>query len=305
MSVFRVDDYPGTDTQRLAAACNAALKAIPSTVELPNRELRLTAYQNVRPGVNVVGSGVLSVLFLDYLGAASPSGNSPFGLRIMGAGPPTLLEGFAIRARPAGYYRLIHVQQAADVTFSLLDFGVCGQSFVTATDSSNLAYLDLYGPYGGDNSYQRQAACYKLSVAGCNGVTMHRLTMGRPDDDHNQSFVTVNNSHGVTVADSTFYGSKTYCLNTHGTGSTGVVFARNELRPGSDALYGAILVGNEYWGADLDVTVTDNTMVGAGRFLQVRAGSEVNMRGNTVPACNELVGFGPGGGTVHLTGDGS
>ena len=305
MATFRVDDFPGTDTQRLAAACNAALKAIPSTVELPNRELTLTAYQNVRPGVNVVGSGSASGLFLDYPGATAPSGSSPFGLRVMGAGPPTVLEGFAIRARPTGYYRLIHVQQATDVTFILLGFGVCGQSFITATDSTNLTYLALTGPYGGDNSYQRQSACYKLSVAGCNNVTMRFLELGRPEDDHNQSFVTVNNSHGVTVADSTFYGSKTYCLNTHGTGSTGVVFARNELRPGSDALYGAILVGNEYWGADLDVTVTDNTMLGPGRFLQVRAGSVVNMSGNAVPACNELVGFGPGGGTVHLTGDGS
>lgn len=83
------------------------------------------------------------------------------------------------------------------------------------------------------------------------------------------------------------------------------MFARNTLMPGPDALYGAVLVGNEYYGADHDVTVVDNIMVGDGRFLQVRAGSEVNMRGNTVPACNELVGFGPGGGTVHLTGGGS
>jgi hypothetical protein len=79
-----------------------------------------------------------------------------------------------------------------------------------------------------------------------------------------------------------------------------VLFENNHLEPGPNAHYGAVLVGNEAYGPDLDVTIRGNTMQGPGRFLQLRAGSGAWLEGNIVPAGNELVGGGPGGGTAHM-----
>jgi hypothetical protein len=300
VSVYRVDDYGGTDSERLAAACTAALKAIPATVELPARQLMLTRYQNVRLGVSVQGVAG-SGLFLDYPGATAPAGNSPYGLNVAGAaGHPTVLAGFSIRARPTGYYRLLTGLNANGVELRDLTFGVCGQSFVELRGCTNVGIYDCEGAYGGDNSYDKASAKYKIAIVNCANVDMAGLELGDPTHDRNQSFVTINASANVTVRESRFYGTRTYCLNTHGTGSTGVLFENNHLEPGPNAHYGAVLVGNEAYGPDLDVTIRGNTMQGPGRFLQLRAGSGAWLEGNIVPAGNELVGGGPGGGTAHL-----
>jgi hypothetical protein len=301
---FRVDDYQGSDSDRLAAACTAALKAIPATVELPDRELTLTRYQNVRLGVNIIGQGAaVSALFLDYPGASAPAGNSPYGLNVAGAaGHPTVLAGFSIRARPAGYYRLLTGLNANGLELRDLTFGVCGQSFAELRGCTTVGIYDCEGAYGGDNSYDKASAKYKIALVNCANVDIAGLELGDPTHDRNQSFVTINASADVTVRESRFYGTRTYCLNTHGTGSTNVVFENNLLEPGENAHFGAILVGNEYYGPDLGVTVRHNTMEGPGRFLQVRAGSEAHLSGNSVPPQDIADWFGPGGGKVCVTG---
>jgi hypothetical protein len=302
VSVYRVDDYGGTDSERLAAACTAALKAIPATVELPARQLMLTRYQNVRLGVSVQGVAG-SGLFLDYPGATAPAGNSPYGLNVAGAvGHPTVLAGFSIRARPTGYYRLLAGLNANGLELRDLTFGVCGQSFVELRGCTNVGIYDCEGAYGGDNSYDKASAKYKIALVNCADVDVAGLELGDPAHDRNQSFVTINASADVTVRESRFYGTRTYCLNTHGTGSTNVLFENNHLAPGENAHFGAILVGNEYYGPDLGVTVRHNTMEGPGRFLQVRAGSEAHLSGNSVPPQDIADWFGPGGGKVCVTG---
>ena len=305
---FYVDSYVGTDTQRLASAYSAAFSARPSTVVLPNRELTLTAKRDFRPGVSLRGSGSASSIFLDFPGATAPAGNAPYGIGIVRNAtldPPSMtstFSGFSIRARPTGYYKLVYAFGAAHVTLSNLTFGVAGQSFLEIRNSSDVRGAGLIGRFGGDNSWDRASAKYKIAVVGSQGVLLEGMSLGDPAHNRNQSFVTVNDSDGVIVRDSTFYGTQTYALNTHGTGSTGVVFERNTLQTGTAALYGAILVGNEAWGPDLNVEVRDNTMIGPGRFLQLRAGSSVNWRNNTVPLGTELFNFGPGGGTIHVSG---
>lgn len=305
MTEIWVDDYQGTDRERLGLAYAAAFVSRPATVVLPARELRLASYLNVRPGVSIRGETGSSVL-LDYPGSTSPSGSAPAGFRLMRTTTDpelqTALSGFAIRGRPEGYYKLIYALGASDVLVEGVDFGVCGQSFVELRNSTRMVIQDCTGPYGGDNSYDLGSSKYKIAVVGCTDVNVARVVLGTPEHDRNQSFVTINASHDVKVYDSMFYGTRTYCLNTHGTGSTGVVFERNQLHPGPNAKYGAVLVGNEYWGPDIDVVIRDNTMHGPGHFLELRAVSDANLNGNTIPACTELVRFGPGGGVARVSG---
>lgn len=291
MTEILVEAQPGaTDSDKLAAACSKAIPLIPSTVVLPDRPFQMTRYQNLRLGVSLAGYGrTRSLVNLDFPGAAAPAGNSPFGFRVAGApGHESRLEEFAIGARPTGYFRLITCLGAEGVLLRDLDFGVCGQSFVEMRGCSHVELVGCVGPYGGDNSFDGASSKYKLHFIDSTDVSLHGLTMGSPDHDRNQSFVTFNKVTRGRVAGSVFHGTKTYCLNTHGGGSREIVFEANLLHPGRDAKFGAILVGNEAWGADRDVSIRGNTMVGPGRFLEVREDSSVFLQGNVVPPWPEV-----------------
>ena len=61
------------------------------------------------------------------------------------------------------------------------------------------------------------------------------------------------------------------------------------MSPGVNAHFGAVLVGNESWGSDRDITVARNTMVGPGRFLEVREPSVVFVDDNDAPDCTEFL----------------
>jgi hypothetical protein len=305
VNTFRVDDETGTDQERLTKAHAKARAAIPSTVLLPDYELRLTNYFNWRAGVTIDVEGADSGFFLDYPGAVAPLGSvqAPAGLRIqdnpLTTGYLTTLTGFTIRARPEGYYRLIQAISVPGLNINGVRFGVCGKSFIEASNCPGIRINNIVGPYGGDNSWDRASGKYKVSLIACNDFLIDSPVLGTPAHDHNQSFITINGGNG-SVINPTCYGTQTYALNAHGGGAD-VVFEGGSLAPGPSAFYGAVLLGNEYYGPDTG-TLRGITMQGTGRFLQLRAGSEATLEGNNVPACNELVGFGPGGGAAHIKG---
>jgi len=321
LPLVRVDDQAGSDSQRFALACTAALKKIPSTVLLPpSRELALTSpTPKVRPGVNVMGDPQgNSRVYCDFPGAAAPSGSAPAGMMVLGGPTVTtsgsMLGGFQIRGRATGFYRLLVAQACREPWLRDLDFGVCGQSFVELRDvavGSNLPVVDrVVGRYGGDNSFDRGSSKYKLHMVNTPDAWLRKLDLGRPfdvsapgDRYNNQSFVTFNASPRGIVSDSNLWYTQTYCANTHGSGSNGTIFRRVQVSPGVDALYGAFLVGNEAWGPDVDVVVRDCLMVGPGKFSQVRAGSTLWLVDNVLPsgAIATPYTFGPGSGIVHVT----
>jgi hypothetical protein len=320
MTDFFIDSFPGAnDSLKYAAAHSAALARLPiekPRLILPARKFEPVGKMQLRHGIDLVGDG--HDIQLEYPGSAAVGGSSALGIEVVQpatapANRYTRLEGFKISGRDTGYYRLVTAKDIPEsltdepAFYSDIDFGVCGQTMLELTRVQE-GLIKPRGRYGGDNSYDKVSAKYKLSLLNCHNLFVDDADMGDPAHDRNQSFLTVNSgSTGIRVRGGVFYGTRTYCVNTHGQQSHDVRFEGVLFLPGVNAHYAAVLVGSEYYGHDYDVHLLGCIMQGAGRFLQLRSKigmpkSEVFLAGNEVPAdmlAKDFITSLYGGGIAH------
>ena len=178
-----------------------------------------------------------------------------------------LLTVQGLGATDETYYTLVDLDSQVNFHCADVTGRWANRHYLSAGSSHGVQVVGFRGEQGGAANWTTGICKYKISIHSTSNFIFVAGVLGEPENDLNQSFVTIQQSQRALVRHSRFYGSRTYALNEHGGGSRGYLFENNLIQTGSTARFGGVLLGNDSWGYAGPGIIRNNLFVNNRRDL--------------------------------------